>query len=76
MQNTVVQRHLDGAHAALRGCVLRYAGRQNEVRELKSADDYVQTLEEVFGLTLPEAAEVWPRVEARHKVVFPNGFAS
>ena len=76
VQNAIVQRHLDGSHAALRGCVLRLVGKLQEVRELKSADEYVETLREVFGLDLPEASGIWPRIEARHKQVFPNGFSA
>lgn len=76
VQNAVVQRHLDGTHAALRGCVLRFAGRRNEVIELTSAADYVSTLKDIFGLWLPEAESIWPKIRARHEQVFPNGLGN
>lgn len=74
VQNAVAQRHLAGQHAALRGCLLRIAGGAGETRELASADEYVSTLADVFGLDLPEAATLWPRIIARHRELFPDGY--
>jgi hypothetical protein len=39
------------------------------VHEIRSADEYVETLERVFGLALPEARGLWPKIEARHREV-------
>ena len=69
VQNAVVQRHLHGKHAALRGKVLRTAGETVETRELASADDLIETLNGVFGLDLPDARDLWPKIEARHREV-------
>ena len=74
VQNAIVQRHLGNRHAALRGCLLRIVGHAGETRELGSADEYVATLAETFGIELPEAASLWPRIQARHREVFPDGY--
>jgi N-hydroxyarylamine O-acetyltransferase len=74
VQNAIVQRHLGNQHAALRGCLLRISGGAGETRELGSADAYVATLAETFGIELPEAATLWPRIQARHREVFPDGY--
>lgn len=66
-QNAVVQRYLPDGHALLRGKILRTAGAQSVTRELESADDFVETLNRVFALDLPEAADLWPKIEARHR---------
>lgn len=70
VQSAVVQRHLPDRHATLRGKVLRLMGETVETRELSSADEYVGTLDRVFGLHLPEALTLWPKIEARHREVF------
>jgi N-hydroxyarylamine O-acetyltransferase len=69
VQNAVVQRHLADGHAMLRGRVLRVVGARSEARELESAADLVETLDRVFALDLPEAAKLWPKIEARHREV-------
>lgn len=74
VQNAVVQRHLGQQHASLRGCLLRFAGGTGETRELASAEEFVATLADIFGLDLPEAATLWPRILERHREVFPDGY--
>jgi len=70
VQNAVVQRHLPNSLAMMRGLLLKTVGQGEGVREIASAAEYVQTLETVFGLSLPEAATLWPKIEARHREVF------
>jgi N-hydroxyarylamine O-acetyltransferase len=76
VQNAVLQRHLADGHATLRGKMLRMVGETVETRELASANEYVETLDRVFGLRLAEARALWPKIEARHREVFavkPSG---
>lgn len=69
--NAVVQRHLpDGRFAMLRGKMLKLFAPDVTTREIASADDYVKTLAGVFALDLPEAAKLWPKIEARHRDLF------
>ncbi|MDQ0462556.1 N-hydroxyarylamine O-acetyltransferase [Caulobacter ginsengisoli] len=70
VQNAVAQRHRPDRLLMLRGRVLRTAtptGTQD--RLIGSADEYVAMLAEDFGLDLPEAADLWPKIVARHEVV-------
>ena len=70
VQNLVVQRHKPYGLEILRGKVLRTLrpDAQSE-REIGSADELVATLRNVFDLDVPEAAALWPRIEARHAEV-------
>ncbi len=68
VQNAVVQRRETDRHIALRGRVLRVAtmhGQSDNV--IESARAYADTLRDVFGLDVPEAAQLWPRIVARHE---------
>ncbi|HEV7384634.1 MAG TPA: arylamine N-acetyltransferase [Phenylobacterium sp.] len=70
VQNAVAQRFRDDEILALRGRVLRRVrpgGKQE--RTLASADELVSVLAADFGLDLPEAAGLWPRIAARHEQV-------
>jgi N-hydroxyarylamine O-acetyltransferase len=71
VQNLVVQRRTTDAHMTLRGRVftLLHASHK-EKRTLNSADELVATLREVFDLEVPEAADLWPAVCARHEALF------
>ncbi len=69
--NAVVQRHLpDGRFAMMRGKVLTFVGAEVTTREIASARAYVETLADTFALELPEAAALWPKIEARHRELF------
>jgi N-hydroxyarylamine O-acetyltransferase len=37
---------------------------------LHSADELLATLRDHFGLDVPEAASLWPKVVARHEALF------
>ena len=70
VQNAVCQRHTEEGLALLRGRMLRKltpAGCTD--RLIADADEYVSVLDEMFGLQLPEAASLWPRICARHKAL-------
>jgi N-hydroxyarylamine O-acetyltransferase len=67
VQNAVCQRHFPDRLELLRGKVLRTVRAEGVAeRTLASADEYVDVLRSVFALDLPEAASLWPRIEARH----------
>ena len=73
VMNAVVQRHLPDCLAMMRGRGLKtltVAGAES--REINSAHEYVETLSQVFGLDLPEAESLWPKIIARHEQLFGN----
>jgi hypothetical protein len=39
-------------------------------RIIESAEEYVDMLATVFGITLPAAASLWPRIVKRHEELF------
>lgn len=66
--NTVVQLRLPSEHKVLRGRIFRLAtATGTRSRILDSADEFVATLADQFGLDLPEAARLWPRIVERHE---------
>lgn len=65
-QNAIVQRHTGGELLMLRNRVLRRVGATGETQtRLESAEAFVAALRETFGLDLPEAAALWPRICAQ-----------
>lgn len=71
VQNLTVQRRLAGNYLMLRGKVLTVVGAHGEERrELGSAGELVGTLRELFLIDVPEAADLWPAIEARHERLF------
>jgi N-hydroxyarylamine O-acetyltransferase len=70
VQNAVVQRHLPNSLAMMRGRTLKIVGQGEGTHEIASADEYVATLDRVFGLSLPEAQTLWPKIQARHRELF------
>lgn len=71
VQNAYCLKLLPNGRAALIGRVLKktHEGRVYE-RLVGSADDYVHTLQEEFGINLPEAASLWPKIVSRHEALF------
>jgi N-hydroxyarylamine O-acetyltransferase len=68
--NLVVQLRSPEQHKVLRGRVLRTASANGICkRTLNSADEVVATLASEFGLDLPEVADLWPRIAARHEEI-------
>jgi N-hydroxyarylamine O-acetyltransferase len=70
--NAVAQRHAPAGLLQLRGRGFRRVSSGGEVQDqlIDSADAYVEVLARGFGLDLPEAASLWPRICARHEQLF------
>lgn len=72
VRNLTAQRRLADRHLILRGKVLKtVTAEAAEDTLLHDADDLVTCLRETFALDMPEAATLWPRIEARHAELFP-----
>jgi N-hydroxyarylamine O-acetyltransferase len=70
VQNLVAMRYTPEGHSTLRGRVLKRARPEGETeRLLESADELVAVLKNEFGLDVPEAAGLWPKILARHEGV-------
>lgn len=68
VQNAVLQHHKPDGLWLMRGRVLRHVTPADQKDYLvESASEYVGVLAEVFGLHLPEAADLWPKICARHE---------
>ncbi len=68
VQNAVLQFHKPDGLWLMRGRVLRHvtpADRKDYL--IESAAEYVAVLSEVFGLRMPESADLWPKICARHE---------
>ena len=67
VQTTVVERIVPDGLVMLRGAVLKHvtAAGVTEHR-VQDGAEYVRLLEERFGLVLPCAEDLWPRIRARH----------
>jgi len=74
VQNAVLQRYFPDRFIALRGRVMRMTTPNETWRyEIGSAKEYAAVVNDVFDVNLPEAGDLWPQIEARHRVLFPNG---
>lgn len=70
VMNLVAQLRSQDQHMVLRGRVLHIASANGITRRtLNSADEIVATLTDQFGLDVPEVAELWPRIAARHEEI-------
>lgn len=68
VQVTVCQKLTPTGVVTLRGATLReVTAARIEDRVLRTADEFDRVLRERFGLGLPEASELWPRVWASHQ---------
>jgi N-hydroxyarylamine O-acetyltransferase len=77
VMTAICQRHTPDAIHLLRGRALRYVRpgwKQDHL--IASADEFVAVLARDFDLDLPEAADLWPRICARHDEVFATAPAS
>jgi N-hydroxyarylamine O-acetyltransferase len=71
VQNAICLRHLPSGVVALLGRVLKKKDQSGVGERLVgSADEYVDTLRLEFGLSLPQAASLWPKIVDRHEVLF------
>ena len=69
--NLVAQLRTPNRHLSLRGRVLRVITANGIDTELLSSAEQLQTtLTDVFGLHVPEATGLWPKIEARHEAMF------
>ena len=71
VMNLVVQRFTGHEILQLHGRILRTLrpdGKRERV--LRSAEDLLRVLSRQFGLDVPEAATLWPRILARHEELF------
>ena len=69
--NLVVQLRTPNRHLSLRGRVLRVATPNGiDTDLLVSATQLQTTLTDVFGLHVPAAIDLWPKIEARHETLF------
>ena len=67
------QRRTPDEHLSLRGRLLRtYTTTGSKERLLESAQELVDVLAETFSLDEPGVAGLWPRICARHEVLFPE----
>lgn len=70
IQNLVVHRRAIDTHLSLRGRVLAAVHTTHVVKNLLgSADELVATLRDGFDLDIPEAAQLWPSICARHETL-------
>jgi N-hydroxyarylamine O-acetyltransferase len=73
VQNLICQRHTPDGIVILRGRLLRTLSPDKlEDRLLNTADEFVSALQREFALDVPEAATLWPKVLARHAVLFQD----
>ena len=74
VQNATHQRPTEKGLCVLRGRVLRVlTPREHTDRLIAYEGEYVALLDEIFDLRLPEAAELWPKICARHEALFGHG---
>jgi N-hydroxyarylamine O-acetyltransferase len=72
--NLVVQLRSPLQHMSLRGRVLSIATVSGtESQTLGSGNEIVATLAERFHLDMPEAADLWPKIVARHEALLNSG---
>lgn len=73
VQNLICQQLGPRGVAVLLGRVLRPAGAEpHQVAVLDGAEALVVTLRTEFGIDFPDAAQLWPKVCARHEALFPE----
>ena len=71
LRTLTAQKRLGDQHLILRGLVLLTVARDaNHDQILKSKEELVGCLKNLFGLEVPEIAEIWPSLVQRHEVLF------
>lgn len=71
MDTLILRRRVGAEHWGLRGKVLaRLTAAGAETSLLRDADHLATVLRDTFALDLPQAAGLWPRIEARHAKLF------
>jgi N-hydroxyarylamine O-acetyltransferase len=75
--NLLCFRQREGAVDALRGRILRTVTPDGaQERRLDNAGELLAVLHDVFGLDVPEAASLWPKICARHDEILAMAAAS
>jgi len=75
--NVIVQRYRGREILQMRGRTLRIVTPAGvEVQLIGSADEMVAVLARDFGLDVPEIADHWPRIVARHEAVMAEAEAA
>lgn len=68
VKNLVAQKRTPTAHWSLRGRVLKVYQQDGVARrELESVEQLLETLKAVFGIDVPEIADLWPAILWRHE---------
>jgi N-hydroxyarylamine O-acetyltransferase len=71
VQNAICLRHGPNSIWAMIGCVFKMYDEQGTTeRIIESPEEYADALATVFGITLPAAASLWPRIVKRHEELF------
>jgi len=71
VQNLLCQRFVPEGHLQLLGRTLKRVTRSGtEERLISSAGELIDILARDFGIEEPQAADLWPRVAARHAELF------
>lgn len=66
--NFVAQLRRPDQHLSLRGRVLKtVSATGNSEYLIQSADEFAETLRDLFGLTDPEIRDLWPAIVVRHE---------
>ena len=77
LQNLIVQRYRGTQILQMRGRTLRTVSPTGvEVQLIGSAEELVDMLADDFGLDVPEIADYWPRIAARHEEVMAGAEAA
>lgn len=70
-QTAIAFRHTPDGIRAILGRIVRQVTPGGKTTHLMaSADEFVATLKSQFGLDLPEAADLWPAICAKHEELF------
>lgn len=73
VQTALCFRHTPEGIDALLGRAFRSVTPTGKTQHLiESADEFVSLLKHRFGLDLPRAADLWPRIRAKHDELFPQ----
>jgi N-hydroxyarylamine O-acetyltransferase len=71
VQNAICLRHGPNSITAMIGRVLKIYDQEGTTeRIIESAEEYLDALATTFGITLPAAASLWPRIVKRHEELF------
>jgi N-hydroxyarylamine O-acetyltransferase len=70
VQNLACQIMQEGSIICLTGRVLRQKTASGQTKKLINEDQFESTLYDVFGILDPDTASIWPKVAARHHLLF------